>query len=193
VDEHKPLLYGACMTSFFYPVVARWVWCKAGGVLENKHSTDVGCPPPPPRVCTQLCRSQHFLSLTHSCVTTMSIHPEGKSDIGLVVILNDPGARTGGPARWHPRRVCCSGRARWTTPAPASCTSAAGSPHCSTSHLNRQPFCHSNHPIYPTHSAYVELKSGRVYRGFHSSTSHFNCKPFCYSNHLTYPTKLCLR
>jgi len=30
------------------------------GVIENKHSTDVESPPPPPRVC-------------------MSIHPEGKS------------------------------------------------------------------------------------------------------------------
>jgi len=50
------------------------------GVLENKHLTDVGSPPPVLRVC-------------------MIIQPEGNScsDIDRVRVLNDLAARLGGP------------------------------------------------------------------------------------------------
>jgi len=54
------------------------------GVIENKHSTDVESPsPPPPCVC-------------------MSIHPEGEScsDLGWVHVLSDPAVW------WRTRRTC---------------------------------------------------------------------------------------
>ena len=54
-----------------------WVYSNPGrGGVENKHSSDDGSPPPPPHVC-------------------MSIHTEGKScsDLGRVLVLNDPTAR----------------------------------------------------------------------------------------------------
>jgi len=61
------------------------------GVIGNKHSTDVEYSPPS-RVC-------------------MGVHPEDKSctDLGLVLVLNDPAAWGGGR-----RRQACTGP--WWTP-----------------------------------------------------------------------------
>ena len=74
------------------------------GYDENKHSTDVVSPRPPPRACMRIIEKKHSDDVEspppppRAC---MSVHHEGKSrsDLGPVLVLNGSPDRTGRPGQ----------------------------------------------------------------------------------------------